>query len=97
MAPDDLVPILVQVADGLADLHRRGIVHRDIKPQNILFAADRPKLADFGLARSDDGTASTELTSPGTAVGTLASLAPEILAGERATAAADCYGLGVVA
>jgi len=97
MAPDDLVPILVPIADGLADLHRRGIVHRDIKPQNILFGDDRAKLADFGLAQSGDGHGVSELTTPGTAVGTLAYLAPEVLAGERATAAADVYGLGVVA
>ncbi len=97
MAPDDLVPILVRIADGLADLHRRGIVHRDIKPQNILFGDDRAKLADFGLAQSDDRHGVSELTTPGTAVGTLAYLAPEVLAGERATAAADVYGLGVVA
>ncbi|HEX2756611.1 MAG TPA: serine/threonine-protein kinase [Candidatus Limnocylindrales bacterium] len=97
MAPDDLVPILVPVADGLADLHRRGVVHRDIKPQNILFGDDRAKLADFGLAQSNDGQGPSELTTPGTAVGTLAYLAPEVLAGERATAAADVYGLGVVA
>jgi eukaryotic-like serine/threonine-protein kinase len=97
MAPDDLVPILVPIADGLADLHRRGVIHRDIKPQNILFGDDRAKLADFGLAQSDDGHEVSELTTPGTAVGTLAYLAPEVLAGERATAAADVYGLGVVA
>ena len=97
MAPDDLVPVLVQIADGLADLHRRGVVHRDIKPQNILFAANRAKLADFGVAQSDDAAGTSELTMPGTAVGTLAYLAPEILAGERATTAADVHGLGVVA
>lgn len=97
MAPDDLVPILVPIADGLADLHRRGIVHRDIKPQNVLFGDDRAKLADFGLAQSTDGPGVSELTTPGTTVGTLAYLAPEVLAGERATAAADVYALGVVA
>ena len=97
MAPDDLIPILVPIADGLAELHRRGVVHRDIKPHNILFGDDRAKLADFGLAQSDDGHGVSELTMPGTAVGTLAYLAPEVLAGERATAAADVYALGVVA
>ena len=95
--PADLVPILVSVADGLADLHRRGIVHRDVKPQNILFTADRAKLADFGLAQADGAAGLSELTTPGTAVGTLAYLAPEILAGARASFAADVYGLGVVA
>ena len=97
VAPDDLVPILVSVADGLADLHRRGVVHRDIKPQNVLFAADRAKLADFGLALADGVAGPSDLTTPGMAVGTLAYLAPEVLAGERATAAADVYGLGVMA
>jgi serine/threonine-protein kinase len=98
MTPDELVPILVPIADGLADLHRRGVVHRDIKPQNILFAADRAKLADFGLALADGGLgAASELTQTGMAVGTLPYLAPEILSGERATSAADVYGLGAVA
>jgi hypothetical protein len=97
MSPAELVPTLVSVADGLADLHRRGIVHRDVKPQNILFAADRAKLADFGLALADDGGDLSDLTTPGTAVGTFAYLAPEILTGGRATTAADMYALGVVA
>ncbi|HEY8846740.1 MAG TPA: serine/threonine-protein kinase, partial [Candidatus Limnocylindrales bacterium] len=97
MSPDELIPILVSVADGLADLHRRGVVHRDVKPQNILFAADRAKLADFGLALADDREGLSELTAPGTAVGTLNYLAPEVLAGDRASAAADVYALGVVA
>lgn len=97
LAPDEIVPTLVSVADGLADLHRRGVVHRDVKPQNILFATDRAKLADFGLALDDGAPGAGELTTPGMAVGTLAYLAPEILAGERATPAADVYGLAVVA
>ena len=54
LTPDELIPTLVSVADGLADLHARGVVHRDVKPSNILFASDRAKLADFGLARADD-------------------------------------------
>lgn len=96
VSPDELVPTLVSVADGLADLHARGVVHRDVKPSNILYASDRAKLADFGLARSDDG-ALDDLTTPGTAVGTMAYLAPEVLAGDSATAAADIYALGVAA
>jgi len=97
VSPDELVPILVSVADGLADLHRRGVVHRDVKPQNILLAADRAKLADFGLAQADDNEGLSDLTAPGTAVGTLAYLAPEVLGGQRASPAADVYALGVVA
>jgi hypothetical protein len=97
LSPEELIPVLVSIADGLADLHRRGVVHRDVKPQNILFAADRAKLADFGLALAGDSEGLSELTAPGTAVGTLSYLAPEVLAGERASAAADVYALGVVA
>jgi serine/threonine-protein kinase len=96
LPPDELVPILVSVADGLDDLHRRGFVHRDLKPQNVLLTADRAKLADFGLARQDEDPLS-DLTAPGTAVGTLAYLAPEVLQGERAGSAADVYALGVIA
>jgi serine/threonine-protein kinase len=96
LTPDELIPTLVSVADGLADLHARGVVHRDVKPSNILFASDRAKLADFGLARADDGELD-DLTTPGTAVGTMAYLAPEVLAGDTATAAADIYALGVAA
>jgi eukaryotic-like serine/threonine-protein kinase len=96
VSPNELIPTLVSVADGLADLHARGVVHRDVKPSNILFASDRAKLADFGLARSD-GADLDDLTTPGTAVGTLAYLAPEVLAGDTATAAADVYALGVAA
>ena len=96
MAPDDLIPILVSVANALAALHRAGLVHRDIKPSNILFTADRAKLGDFGLARSGLGDA-TDLTEPGTAVGTLGYLAPERLRGEPGGPAADVFALGTVA
>jgi serine/threonine-protein kinase len=94
VSPDELIPTLVSIADGLADLHARGVTHRDVKPSNILFAADRAKLADFGLARADADELD-DLTSPGTAVGTIAYLAPEVLVGETAGSAADIYALGV--
>jgi serine/threonine-protein kinase len=95
--PDDLVPILLSVADGLASLHARGIVHRDVKPSNILLTPSRAKLADFGLARSAGGAEVSDLTAAGTAVGTLAYLAPEVLGGAQATSASDVYALGVAA
>jgi eukaryotic-like serine/threonine-protein kinase len=96
MAPDELVRIVVSVADSLAGLHTRGFVHRDVKPSNILLTPDRAKLADFGLARSD-AVPPSDLTLPGTVAGTLAYLAPEVLAGQSAGAAADVYALGVAA
>jgi eukaryotic-like serine/threonine-protein kinase len=95
--PDELVPIILSVADGLASLHARGIVHRDVKPSNILLSPSRAKLADFGLARSSAAAEVSDLTAAGTAVGTLPYLAPELLGGAPATSASDVYALGVAA
>ena len=94
LSPETLVPMLAAVAGGLASLHARGVIHRDVKPHNILLCASGAKLADFGLARAQD---MTRLTAPGTGAGTLAYLAPELLAGEEPGPAADVYALGVVA
>ncbi|HKG56880.1 MAG TPA: protein kinase [Candidatus Limnocylindrales bacterium] len=93
----DIVATIAAVADGLAELHRRGVVHRDVKPHNILFSGGRAKLADFGLARSESAADTTALTAVGTTVGTLAYLAPELIGGAPATAASDVYALGVAA
>ena len=97
LAPDDLIPIIISVTDGLAGLHARGVVHRDVKPSNIMLTNDRAKLADFGLARSDDPAEASDLTAPGTAVGTMAYLAPDVLAGGPAGPPGDIYALGVAA
>jgi len=95
--PDELIPILISVADGLAGLHARGVVHRDVKPSNILLTPARAKLADFGVARSDDPAEASDLTAPGTAVGTMGYLAPDVLAGGPAGPPGDVYALGVAA
>ena len=95
MAPADLVPIVAAVSDGLTELHGHGLVHRDIKPANILFAGDRPKLADFGVARTEERDGRDPLTLPGTTLGTLPYLAPELAAGGPPSVASDVYALGV--
>jgi eukaryotic-like serine/threonine-protein kinase len=93
--PVELVPIVTATSDGLDELHRHGLIHRDVKPANILFSGDRAKLADFGVARSEGPHDRTPLTLPGSTLGTLPYLAPELVAGGSPSAASDVYALGV--
>ncbi|MBI2168467.1 MAG: serine/threonine protein kinase [Actinobacteria bacterium] len=92
------VEIVAQVAAGLGVAHERGIVHRDVKPANILVLPDsRAKLTDFGIARGEQGTDFDEdLTSTGTIVGTARYLAPEQVHGGAVDARTDVYALGLV-
>lgn len=88
------VSVLRQVLAALAHAHRLGVVHRDVKPANIVLSADgAPKLADFGIAREAD----SDVTQAGELLGTPAFIAPELLAGQTATPAADQFSAGVVA
>ena len=92
MSPDEVAPILAQTATALAAAHRAGIVHRDVKPSNILVAADgRVKLGDFGIARS---SGDPSLTQTGLVTGSPSYLAPEIASGRPATPASDMWSLG---
>ncbi len=85
-----------QVASALGEAHEHGLVHRDVKPANILIAADGTvKVTDFGIAKALSSTDAT-LTTPGTVVGTAAYVAPEQLEDADVDARADIYALGVV-
>ncbi|TGN65238.1 serine/threonine protein kinase [Nocardioides eburneiflavus] len=84
--------ILAQAADALVQAGRAGIVHRDVKPSNIIITADdHAKLGDFGIARTSGDTA---LTQTGMVTGSPAYLAPEVASGEPATEASDVWSLG---
>jgi eukaryotic-like serine/threonine-protein kinase len=94
LEPAEAVSLTVQACSGLETAHEAELVHRDIKPQNLLLTPEGTlKIADFGIARSLDGT---QVTEAGTVLGTAAYVAPEQAAGDPVTAAADIYALGAV-
>lgn len=94
LRPDRAVAILEQVAGALDAAHRAGLVHRDVKPSNVLVTdSDFAYLIDFGIAR---GTDHTSLTSVGTTIGTLAYMAPERFETSAADARSDVYALACV-
>jgi eukaryotic-like serine/threonine-protein kinase len=91
----EAVGIVIQACRGLDYAHRNGVVHRDVKPGNLLVSdSDVVKLADFGIARAAD---QSSITQVGSVLGTAAYLAPEQARGEEAGPRADLYSLGVVA
>ncbi len=96
MDPTMVAAIGEQVAAALGDAHAHGLVHRDVKPANILVDVDGTvKVTDLGIAKALSGDDAT-LTTPGTVVGTAAYVAPEQLEGTDVDARADVYALGVV-
>jgi serine/threonine protein kinase len=92
LTPDKASPLIGQAADALAAAHAAGIVHRDVKPSNILVTPQgQVKLSDFGIARAE---ADASLTQTGLVTGSPAYLAPEVASGQTATDASDVWSLG---
>jgi serine/threonine protein kinase len=95
LVPRDAVDILAQACRGLDYAHRNGVVHRDVKPGNLLRNTDGVvKLADFGIAKAAE---QSDITKVGSVLGTAAYLSPEQTRGEPAEPGSDLYALGVVA
>jgi len=103
LSVEETLRILVAVAGALDYAHRAGVIHRDVKPENILLKQDpsggpsTPLVADFGIARALDFAAGERLTATGLALGTPAYMSPEQAAGGRADSRSDVYSLGCMA
>jgi hypothetical protein len=94
LAPARAASIVAQVGDALDAAHAAGLVHRDVKPANVLIAGDHAYLSDFGITRVQ--SAETRITDSGNWIGTVDFMSPEHLRGEPTDARADVYALGCV-
>jgi len=104
MDVEEALTIATQIADALEAAHRQGLIHRDLKPDNVFLTADGAKLLDFGLAKTQlsqgvvEGVSGVTQTSPltgrGTIVGTLLYISPEQLEGREADARSDIFAFG---
>jgi eukaryotic-like serine/threonine-protein kinase len=93
LPPPAVAALAAHLARALTAIHEADLVHRDVKPGNVLLTADRPRMIDFGISRALDGT---RMTSTGMAVGTPAFMSPEQADGSELTTASDLFSLGSV-
>jgi len=93
---DDALQITREVAGAIAYAHGHGVVHRDVKPENILLASGHAVLADFGIASAATDLDAEPITKSGTTIGTPAYMSPEQAAGEPSDARSDIYSMGCV-
>jgi WD40 repeat protein len=93
LPPDRIRAVGAGLAEGLAAIHAHGLVHRDLKPGNVIVAPDGPRIIDFGIARAVDGTG---LTTAGSVIGTCAYMSPEQIRGEAIGPPSDVFALGCV-
>ncbi|MEY9926601.1 hypothetical protein ABH926_001223 [Catenulispora sp. GP43] len=95
LPPDTAARLAAGLATALGEIHAAGLVHRDLKPSNVLLAADGPRVIDFGVARTSDGSTS-ELTHTGYLVGSPGYMSPEQAESKALTPASDVFSLGAV-
>ncbi|HZE40096.1 MAG TPA: serine/threonine-protein kinase, partial [Stackebrandtia sp.] len=91
LGPYELRDLGIRLARGLVDIHRRGLVHGDLKPGNVILTNEGPKIIDFGTSRAADAS-----TLTAAAAGTYAYMSPEQITSDRATPASDVFALGCV-
>ena len=103
LALDQALQIAIEIADALTAAHRAGIIHRDLKPGNIMLTKRGAKLLDFGLAKTaapggavSNVSTTSDLTAPGTIIGTFHYMAPEQVEGQPADARSDIFSFGAV-
>ncbi len=95
LPPDEALRVTEQIADALDYAHRKGFVHRDVKPENILFSEDgRAVLTDFGIAKASMG--GSQMTATGLSIGTPHYMSPEQARGQQVDGRSDLYALGIV-